>query len=102
MARYVDTDALNWWDDLFMKGKNDSGVWVRYKDVESFIKNAPTADVQEVKHGKWIKRYFGGSPLWDEETVCSECLHTGSEHFSYCPNCGAKMDKEDEENGEIH
>lgn len=45
MAKYIDVDALNWYDDLFIKGENHSGVLVRYRDVEHFIKNAPPADV---------------------------------------------------------
>lgn len=48
MADYIDRDALNWWDDLFMKGVNNSGVWVRYKDVEHFIKDAPAVDAVPV------------------------------------------------------
>lgn len=48
MAKYIDIESINWWDDLFMKGKNDSGVWVRYRDVENLIRNAPAADVVEV------------------------------------------------------
>lgn len=56
----------------------------------SIIKNQPTADVQEVRHGKWIE-YDNGVQ------TCSEC---GEEHewqdyrASYCEDCGAKMDKE--------
>lgn len=56
----------------------------------SIIKNQPTADVQEVKHGKWIEDDNGVQ-------TCSEC---GEEHewqdyrASYCEDCGAKMDKE--------
>lgn len=48
MPRYIDVDGLPMYDELFMKGKNDSGVWVRYKDVEKLLRNAPTADVVEV------------------------------------------------------
>lgn len=48
MADFIDRDALNWWDDLFMKGVNQSGVWVRYKDVEHFIKDAPAVDAVPV------------------------------------------------------
>lgn len=48
MARLIDIEAINWYDDLFMKGENHSGVWVRYRDVEKIIRNAPTVDAVPV------------------------------------------------------
>ena len=60
------------------------------------IKNAPAADVQPVKHGRWI--------TWDDSgfTKCSCCnseyyisdlqVVGDSEGFvDFCPNCGARM-----------
>lgn len=57
----------------------------------------PTADVEPVKHGKWISV--------DSDVIfeCSECgteISTSWDYdnpdmFTYCPCCGAKMDKED-------
>lgn len=93
MHRYIDTDTLNWLDDLFMKSKNDSGIWVRYKDVESFIKNAPAADVEEVRYGRWI--------MQDGYITCNCCgcqPYKNSRNIDFdnlwrrCPDCGAKMD----------
>lgn len=55
MAKYIDIDSINWYDDLFMKGRNDSGVWVRYRDVENLIRKAPAADVVEVVRCKDCK-----------------------------------------------
>lgn len=46
--RLTDTDKLDWWNDLYMKGVNHSGVWVRYRDVKEFIENAPTIDAVPV------------------------------------------------------
>lgn len=70
------------------------------------IRNAPPADVAEVKHGKWLNFYndfsvaecsecadmFEVSP--DEEPK-KEFLEAFKEFYHYCPNCGAKMDLED-------
>ena len=41
MARYIDADALNLYDNLFMSKDtiNKSGVYVRYKTIENLIKN---------------------------------------------------------------
>jgi uncharacterized paraquat-inducible protein A len=52
-------------------------------------------EVQVVRHGKWEKFY-----LWDKEIVVCDCCHEFfpaeySETWNYCPNCGAKMDGDD-------
>lgn len=43
-----------------------------------------------LKHGRWRFRRN-----WDF-FVCSECSCESSNHSSYCPNCGARMDGEDD------
>ena len=55
----------------------------------------PFADVAPVRHGRWLIKTVRG----DKRTVCSECLsETGTCYEeNYCPNCGAKMDKEAED-----
>lgn len=53
----------------------------------------PTANVQEVMYGKWIEKPY----LLGTSNFCSLCGENfGMPHgkFSFCPNCGAKMDKE--------
>lgn len=52
------------------------------------IARLPAADVAEVRHGRWIKY-----KCFDE---CSECYAMTILRHNYCPNCGARMDKEDE------
>lgn len=48
-------------------------------------------DVAEVRHGEWI-------PVDEKRDAfdCSECDAMVSRMMNYCPNCGARMDKEDE------
>lgn len=64
------------------------------------------ADVQPVKHGRWIDfpeclEYDGA--LDEEYIVCSECHHVWNtidncaETFRYCPNCGSKNKDGDSE-----
>ena len=67
------------------------------QNLADMICEAPTVDAVEVVHGRWIDESCG---YWR----CSSCriLYTfddyGDVHpvadcgFSYCPNCGAKMD----------
>ena len=68
----------------------------------SDIEAAPAADVAEVVHGRWI---LLGKNEHDYETSveekCSLCgryvyRYDTEPQDSYCPNCGARMDKEDE------
>lgn len=66
--------------------KRTSGDYVA---AWSEIAHIPAADVAEVRHGRWIKyKYF------DE---CSECYTMVILRYNYCPNCGARMDKEAEQ-----
>ena len=68
------------------------------------IRLEPTADVQEVKHGRWIEkdsRYvhnFKCSVCNDVRFDIPTCM--GKPLFNFCPNCGAKMDLEDGEEDE--
>ena len=53
--------------------------------------DAPAADVQKVKHGKWIYDTAHGA------IACSACGcinlgYNGRPKPNYCPYCGAKMD----------
>ena len=61
------------------------------------LQMTPTADVQEVRHGKWISNDLGG---YKWAYYCGECGGVGGYPFNdrhkYCPNCGAKMDGERE------
>lgn len=83
MARYIDADKVlrKLPDDLPYKAS-----------VKRVLIQAPTADVAEVKHGKWKKEGCG-------LLVCSVCGfeydHSGmaDEGLNFCANCGAKMSK---------
>lgn len=59
------------------------------------IEMMPTADVEPVRHGRWINWGKSGTPTYENYGTCSVChtdaeIHT--EHRNYCPNCGAKME----------
>lgn len=63
------------------------------KDITSI----PTADVAEVRHGRWEKFVTASGII--SRVRCSVCTGTQSlkfESMPYCPTCGARMDKEDE------
>lgn len=75
------------------------------KNIRRLIDGIPADDVAPVRHGRWIEypeclRFENAYS--DDHIVCSEChkvfsvLDNCTETFNYCPNCGAKMDKENE------
>ena len=108
MAKYFSEHIL-----LDMRDKDMNYVY-DLTDLEEYLAGIPTADVQEVRHGKWIEDKETGS------LMCSECGHFTDEiigdmieadedislaleipqktiiHRSmnpiYCSKCGAKMD----------
>lgn len=99
MSDYIDRAALGIGlcnRDIF----EDKGYADGWNAAVKILKEAPAADVQEVKHGKWIKMYNNPD---DGNYYCPECHHsidiaTGRETprdrgFFYCPHCGAKMEK---------
>lgn len=60
---------------------------------DNVINNAPTADVVEVVHGRWIASH-------DEFCACSICkypVYVWWNQTNYCPNCGAKMGADTQE-----
>lgn len=98
MSDYIDRAALGIdfcrWNVFENKSYVDG-----WNAAIKILKEAPAADVQEVKHGEWIKMYNNPD---DGNYYCSEC-HNGIDVATgkvtpidrgllYCPNCGAKMD----------
>ena len=70
-------------------------------DLVDTFAEIPAADVVEVRHGRWTiaeDDYCGLNIV--KCSVCHEewCFEEGDDVFDlnyhYCPNCGAKMDKE--------
>lgn len=67
-----------------------------YAAAFSEVRQLPAADVVPVVHGKWIME--AKDDFEDTMKKCSICGYPVSVywgHSKFCPNCGAKMDKED-------
>lgn len=90
--RLIDADALL--DDCVFSSKEFE------KFMREFIGDAPTIELER-KKGKWEDCYrskWDGTRYWFR--ACSECNFERDDCNSekdtmYCPNCGAKMEKED-------
>ena len=64
--------------------------------IASEIATIPATDVEKVKHGHW--RPIVGYDPRDAWAECSRCRTTVKyPGTKYCPDCGAKMDEEDEQ-----
>ena len=83
----IDADTLwkvfenaGWWDNA------DRDI------AQDLLDQAPPVDAEPIRHGRWIY----GITLNHEWKKCSECLVSQGIFgcFTYCPNCGAKMDGE--------
>ena len=85
MAEYIEREAA------LMKLMQDG---CSAKNLQS-ISDMPAADVAPVRHAKW-EIVVGSNGK--EYMVCTGCRKqqdlTGV--FSYCPNCGAKMDEKED------
>ena len=96
MKKYIDTDLLlqEVEDNRPLNWSNSEVEVQRDFDFDLFkhiIGYQPTADVVEVRHGRWTLHTDGSG-------TCSECGTTQKNVWdcdrwqNYCGHCGAKMD----------
>ena len=104
--RYIDADKFILTLMRLNKESQSQIETLRYWAIVRLIQAEPTADVEEVKHGKWIRnernipkmREFhekGIGLSMSEMSIfwtCSECGMWGHRIDKYCSECGAKMD----------
>lgn len=86
MAEYIEReDAINAISIVH-------GELIEIGEVVDILDEIPAADVHPVKHGRWIL----DNPQY-LLSHCSECrcFNSIGYKWKYCPNCGARMDGED-------
>lgn len=90
---YIDREALK--SAIYADG--NLTAYLNY-----IINRVPTANVQPVRHGRWLRRECGPQ---EYECKCSECEYRDfmipwHDNYwfnrNYCPNCGAKMEWRDQ------
>jgi hypothetical protein len=93
MTEYINkAKAIAYVEEQYRLFKGDASKQAIVEGCIEALMFTPTADVEEVKHGKWI--------VDGDITECSNCHKEyvtargmlQLEVFDYCPNCGAKMD----------
>ena len=113
MPEYIEREALkedikNHFKKLIDEGYVYDEIFESNAEISRIIDAQPTADVAEVKHGKWIKHRpnpkamdefhkMGIGKAMNRNSIfwtCSFCGSWGTPAHNYCPMCGAKMDKE--------
>ena len=97
MAKYIDADKINaeLMDEYHGMISDES---MKIYKIMQMLDNAPIADVEEVRHGKWI--YKGHHEMMWHAFQCSVCerwMFTNSLNnivgeYPYC-HCGAKMER---------
>lgn len=104
MSRYIDAEKIKF-EPIDITVKGITRRTVDRMATEKEINAIPTADVEEVRHEKWI---FGGQKKTKSgyrfTYHCSRCFRLVrrdldeapiNEIYPYC-HCGARMDKEKE------
>lgn len=66
--------------------------------VERWIDIAPTIEAEPIKHGRWINEQLASTSGGSYSVVrCSVCKAQFPMYkTNYCPNCGARMDEQQE------
>lgn len=96
--RLIDADAII--NKLNKKIINPETVFINTV-LKGLIERTETIKAEPVKHGRWIERT---DSLLETYYTCTNCnedfyMECGSpidNGYIFCPNCGAKMDAEEE------
>lgn len=91
--RLIDADALKLYFIANLCGHGTCLNPTGQAEVGFMIDEAPTIDVEPVKHGRWLPQILLGERVWN----CSECKTIGSPVWKRCPVCEAKMDGDNNE-----
>lgn len=96
MAEYIEREAAK----RAIIEAVDSGLAVTSDDLAEILDDLPAAEAEAVRHGRWQKCSVGKS-WWYACSVCGErpgkdWLAFSDSLSDYCPNCGARMDGEEE------
>lgn len=86
---------------MFNYDRTESRRGISPDDVDFGVDKITAADVAEVRHGRWLT-----TDAYPHHLYCSVCYKTYAKNAkwvneldlptNYCPNCGARMDQEEE------
>lgn len=89
--RLIDADAFKWWVDDHYDCTELGQI------VTEWINDRPTIEANPVRRGRWIHDGYDFQH-GNDWIHCSECgkrgINVPADLTNYCPNCGAKMEKQ--------
>lgn len=94
--KYIECEAAK----EYLRHNSYSNPYFRSQACQQAVNvldEVPAADVVEVKHGRWINERWEGLSSFSAECGLCGKRTLAYFHYSYCPNCGAKMDGGQEE-----
>lgn len=109
MARYIDVEPL---EDKLKEHIKKTESELMLGALSTFLRVldiTPTADVAQVRHRHWDvlepmpMHDIKGNLSWGNWYVCTGCgfattaIEGHITQYKYCPNCGARMDGENDE-----
>ena len=108
MAEYIDREKILELISCEMEKQKreyafSDGVHCGLERALGIVEDYPAADVAPVRYGKWLDEDFPEKMATVHGmaicSVCGELSHKAEHGYNvlskYCPNCGAKMDKEE-------
>ena len=60
---------------------------------QHWVEVQPSVEAEPVRHGRWIDETFKPTGLVFHPYVCDQCGCHSESNFTYCPDCGARMDE---------
>lgn len=94
MNEYISKDDVLLHSEIIRVYSKDYGN-IDVVPVE-YLADIPAADVQPVRHGRWIEVTPKHSRCSVCDTTCLIAVYPISKGANYCPNCGARMDGDTE------
>ena len=102
MAEYIEKAAVEKFIEDGLNNPNKNKAFGHDAiEIMAEIHYMPAADVAPVRHGRWLT-----TDAYPHHLYCSVCYKTYAKNAkwvneldlptNYCPNCGARMGKEDE------
>ena len=92
MSRYIDKETMR---GIIREQEKSHGIrglaW-----IEMAMDKKEDADVQEVRHGHWIREVKEIEDTVYFKAFCSVCNRRVIVEYNFCPHCGAKIDEEEQ------
>lgn len=111
MAEYIDKGALyeeiaqleELARDRYLETPSNSPCSSRYMSqlnertaFKHIIADFHSADVAPVVHGRWIEQEKYTFGVMYDCSICGDRILDNGHSWNYCPNCGARMDGDDD------